>query len=205
MDQQPVIASVVNDSYTFTMYDFLQLSPVFISVFMLMTSLFNKDFKGFIWLMCSIVGIVIMMGINTIFLSDQVCPSTINNTIPFFSKYQSLSLSSFFIMFTLFYLMAPMHYNNDWNYYAIFGFLILFGVDAFTKYTYFCITLVGIFSGSVLGMFFGIMWFFIIKSAGGDKLLYYNTSSSNNIYCSKPKKQQFKCNVYKNGEIISSL
>ena len=56
-----------------------------------------------------------------------------------------------------------------------------------------------------LGLFFGWIFYSIIHSAGGDKLLYFNTISSNNVYCSKPKKQQFKCYVYKNGEIISAV
>ena len=68
----------------------------------------------------------------------------------------------------------------------------------------FCITPKGVFIGSVFGIAYGWICYMIIQSAG-PKLLYFNTSSSNDVYCSRPKKQTFKCYVYKNGEIISAV
>ena len=62
---------------------------------------------------------------------------------------------------------------------------------------------VGTFTGTIVGAMYGIACYSIIAVAG-DKLTYFSTSASNNEYCSRPRKQQFKCNVYKNGQIISS-
>jgi len=201
----PVEATVDTNQYPFTIYDFMQLAPIFIAVFMLMTSLFNKDFKGFIWLVGLVMSIAITMFVYTSTQKEsKACPLRINNIIPLFSNYQNLSLSSFFIMFTLSYLVLPMAANNNWNYYAVFGFLLLFGLDAYTRVSYFCISYLGIFLGSVIGILCGVVWYTIL-SGHGDAFIYYNTSSINNVYCSRPKKQQFKCNVYKNGEMISSL
>lgn len=199
-----LIPSTAVRQYNFTLLDFMQLSPIFISVFMLMTSLFNKDFKGLIWIIFSVLGIFCMMKIHPAF-GDTSCPFTVNAPIELFSKYKNLSLSTFFILFTLTYLIIPMHANNDWNYYAIIGFLILFGADTVTKRKYFCTTIKGFLSGGILGIFYGWVCFIILKYSNANQLIYYNTSSSNNIYCTRPKKQQFKCNVYKNGEIISAL
>ena len=70
----------------------------------------------------------------------------------------------------------------------------MFAVDTILKLKHFCTTGLGIFSGAVLGIAFSILCYWIIRQAGGDKILYFNTVSSNNIYCSKPKKQQFKSN-----------
>lgn len=186
--------------------EFLQMSPIFIAVFMLMTSMFNGDVKGYVWLGCAILGIVALIPLSTLFIFKS---STDCNPAPavidIFSKYPNLSVSTFFIVFTLSYLIWPMMQNKDWNYYVIVGFLGMLVSDTLIKMRISCITREGIFSGAVLGAGFSLLCNRIILQAGGDKLLYYNTVSSNNIYCSRPKKQQFKCYVYKNGEIISTL
>ena len=185
--------------------DFLQMSPIFIAVFMLMTSMFNGDVKGFVWLGCVIVGIVIVL-----FLGNKLFTPEISNcqsapaVIDLFSKFPNLSVSTFFIVFTLMYLIWPMYQNKDWNYYVIVGFLAMLVTDTLFKLRN-CTTPIGIFSGFTIGALFSWFSYMIIRTAGGDKLLYYNTITSNNIYCSRPKKQQFKCYVYKNGEIISTL
>ena len=187
-----------------TTNDFLQMSPLFIAAFMLMTSMFNGDVKGYIWLGCAILGIVAMIFLSKLFTTVE-CNRTAPVLIEIFSKYQGLSISTFFIVFTLTYLIWPMMQNKDWNYYVIVGFLGMLIADTLVKMRDNCITKEGIFIGGLLGAGFSYLCNLIILQAGGDKLLYYNTVTSNNIYCSRPKKQQFKCYVYKNGEIISTL
>ena len=186
--------------------EFMQMSPVFIAVFMLMTSMFNGDVKALIWLGCVILGVVALIPLSTLFIfkSDQVCTPKQAAVIDIFSKYPNLSVSTFFIVFTLTYLILPMQQNQDWNYYVIVGFLAMLFVDTLFKLQN-CATKLGIVSGTIIGGMFSFLCYFIINQAGGDKLLYFNTVSSNNIYCSRPKKQQFKCFVYKNGEIISTM
>jgi hypothetical protein len=173
---------------------------------MLMTSMFNGDVKALIWLGCIILGVVALIPLSTLFIfkSDQPCTPKQAVVIDIFSKYPNLSVSTFFIVFTLTYLILPMQQNQDWNYYVIVGFLAMFFVDTLFKLQN-CATNLGIFSGAIIGGMFSFLCYFIIRQAGGDKLLYFNTVSSNNIYCSRPKKQQFKCFVYKNGEIISTV
>ena len=189
------------------MEEFMQMSPIFIAVFMLMTSMFNGDVKAFIWLMCITVGLVIVVGLVSkigLFQDDGNCKAQPNVVMDLFWKYPNLSVSTFFIVFTLMYLVLPMLETKDWNYYVIVGFLGILAVDTLFKLRY-CTTGRGIFSGMCIGGFLGWTSYSIIKTAGGDKLLYFNTVSSNDVYCSRPKKQQFKCYVYKNGEIISTL
>jgi len=186
--------------------DFMQLYPVFIAAFMIMTSLSNKDFKGLIWLGFSIIGVGMMHGISDYFKSDIECTMVqdVNNLIPKLLGVANLSVSSFFILFTLMYLTCPMAHYKDWNYYIILGFLCLYMSDVYIKLKLFCITPKGVFIGSVCGLVYGWICYMIMQSAG-PKLLYFNTSSSNDVYCSRPKKQTFKCYVYKNGEIISAV
>jgi surface polysaccharide O-acyltransferase-like enzyme len=184
--------------------DFMQFSPMFIAVFMLMNSLFSGDVKALLWLLFIIVGIVIVIGLaqTRLFKGDN---SACQSVVPLLYSFPNLSLSTFIIAFTMMYLIFPMQQNNDWNYYAIVGFLGILAMDTIVQFKVKCAQKVGIFAGFVIGSIYSFVCYRIMISAGGDKLLYFNTVSSNNVYCSKPKKQQFKCYVYKNGEIISSV
>ena len=188
------------DSTIATSFDYMSsVSPVIISGFLLMTSIFNQDIKAFVWLGALVLGLVLVRLLQPLIGKPSKCPS-----LPMM-PYTSPAGSSFLIMFTLAYLVAPMHANGDYNVYAILGFLMLFGIDSVVKLRKACVTGMGVAAGTLIGVVYGIVAYSLIKGAGGEKLLYYNVGSSNNVYCSKPKKQTFKCNVYKNGELISTL
>ena len=92
-------AIIVSDILTYA--DFMQLYPVFIATFMVMTSLFNKDFKGIVWLGCAIVGVAMMHGISGFFKSSVECVKQGRDLIPKLAGVANLSVSSFFILFTL--------------------------------------------------------------------------------------------------------
>ena len=193
---------------------FVQLSPVFISSFMLLSSVFSGDVKAFIWLALSIVGIVIILLLQqTYFFKDKI-PVAIpvqdncaDPLIPLFTNFPNISVSTFFIVFTMIYLIQPMFMNKDWNYYVVIGFLGMLVMDTMVKFQLFplCTRKGGILSGAVFGILYSMICYNGILAAGGNKLLYFNTVSSNNVYCSRPKKQTFKCYVYKNGEIVSAV
>jgi len=187
-----------------TLDDFMQMSPIFITVFMIFTSLFNGDVKAYIWMAWSMVGIFALTYISQLF-KNECTQASKEAAIAIFSKYPDLSVSTFFIIFTLFYLLFPMNSNKDWNYYVLAVFIGMFALDTLYKVKYMCTTWKGIFVGGCLGAFYGWGCYGLLHNFGGDKFLYFNTISSNNVYCSRPKKQQFKCNVYKGGEIISTI
>jgi len=192
---------------------FVQLSPIFISSFMLMSSMFSGDVKAFVWLFLSIVGIMIIFLLqkSSLFQTDPTAYNKDDNCldplIPLFTNFPKLSVSTFFIVFTMIYLIQPMMMNKDWNYYVVIGFLAILIMDTMVKFQLFpnCTKGAGILSGGVLGLIYSVLCYNLILVGGGDKLLYFNTISSNNVYCSRPKKQTFKCYVYKNGQIVSAL
>jgi hypothetical protein len=181
--------------------DFFQMSPLFITTFMIMTSIFNGDIKAFLWL------VFVLVGIGAIAISLKPEESCRGALLPLFANFKYLSVSTFFIVFTMTYMMAPMFNTNDWNYFVIVGFLSILIMDTMTKFTFLpnCTSRLGIVWGVLIGVLYAIICYLAIHLSGGDKFLYFNTISSNNVYCSKPKKQTFKCYVYKNGEIISAL
>ena len=78
-------------------------------------------------------------------------------------------------------------------------------LDCIIKYNNKCASIPGIVMGSILGAGFGGIWFVIIHSFKQPGLLYYDDLISNKIACSRPTEQKFKCQVYKNGELIKSI
>lgn len=188
--------------------NYLQLIPLYITFFMIMTSLFNQDVKAFFWLLCAMVGVGFAHLVHEVAMKERVVNTAaatftqLSPALDWPNRYAKLSLSSFFIMFTLMYLTIPMQKNKDWNFFVILGFCILYIVDIFSKQMK---TTLGVFIGSVMGAIYGLLCYFLAQTIGGDSLVYFNVISSNNVYCSRPQKQKFKCYVYKNGQIISTV
>ena len=83
--------------------------------------------------------------------------------------------------------------------------LVLILIDGITRVLWLCTTWAGIIFGTLIGVMLGMAYFSILHNSGADNLLYFSDSVSNRTVCSRPKKQQFKCNVYKNGELVQSL
>jgi len=180
------------------------MSPVIITGFIFMSSVFNYDLKALVWVVPLMIWLFLMKMIQSKLIKDnEIGPDT--NCSVLWGKYKSPSLSSFFIMYSLGYIGAPMPVNDDWNIIAILVFAVLFCIDAMVRTTSKCATVSGIAIGGVSGLLIGVFMYFALSWIGLGKFLYYTTANTNNVYCSKPKEQNFKCYVYKNGNIISSI
>jgi hypothetical protein len=167
--------------------------------------------KAAIWLVFTIVG---LFTVSMVFKPVQISPQQETSFIfPFFAKYYlTCSTSVFLITYTFVYLLMPMIYAKNINYAIIFLFVAFYLGDVLGRKFIQIPGLilqnmnpVGVTIGTLCGVVYGILCFFIIYKAG-DKYLYFSTStSSTGEYCSKPANQQFKCNVYKNGQLISTI
>ena len=191
------------------------ISPILLGFLLVSGSIFNNSIKGFVYLggvlIASILNLLIGRAIKR--RSDggdeessdgirqcQIFKNPFND-----NHYTTPAYNSFFITFTLAYLLLPMIYNKEINYYLFSFILFLFFVDAITKLIKKCNDLIDITVGAFVGFFLGTLQFVIIHYAGYDSLLFFNDFVSNNVVCSRPKKQTFKCAVYKNGELIKNL
>lgn len=184
------------------------LSPIIVVFFIVMSSLFNQDLKGLVYLagilIASIINLLLMYQLKSEHTPNpgEVC-SLID--IPIYnSAYDSPAPSSMIIAFTAAYLIVPMIFNSQMNYIVFAFFLIIFGIDGFYKLSVNCTKTSGVIIGGITGAFLGLSWFILFHSTGYDSLMYFNDFQSNNVMCSKPNKQTFKCSVYKNGQLISS-
>ena len=118
-----------------------------------------------------------------------------------------INLDSLITFFTLTYLFIPMLESNQINPYIITILLIGSFYNMYVQLHLNCVhSWVALLIGACLGILFGGIWFAIFWSTDNGKnrrFLFYNELLSNNVVCSKPKKQTFKCSVFKNGELVS--
>lgn len=184
------------------------IGPFFLTFFMVMLSVFDQNFKGFIY----IVGIIFLFGIN-ILLSNLYKDKIDIKNLPFhcnlfeitnLTQYSYPELSSMIISFTLIYLFLPMIFNNQMNYVVLFTLISMLVIDSYSKKSLNCSNYSKTLAGSGFGLIFGAIWYFIILFGFSKEYLYFNELGSNNVVCKRPSKQTFKCSVYKNGKLISS-
>jgi hypothetical protein len=185
---------------------FAAISPILLAFCLVMISIFNSDIKGMVYL----GGILIASLINLLILnslkikSDKIIPAFCNLIeFPFnLNEYISPAFNSMFIAFTLAYLYMPMQYVSGINYPVLIFITSLLVLDAGTKITGGCTSFGGVMLGSLIGFILGLLWFIAFYSTGHEDLLFFNAEPSNNVICSRPKKQTFRCKIFKNGEVI---
>jgi ABC-type thiamin/hydroxymethylpyrimidine transport system permease subunit len=93
--------------------------------------------------------------------------------------------------------------------YGVLGFFIAYIIlDIFIKGSLNCIP--GFFSNLVIGDMLsgiflgGVIAGVVMYGSSLKSYLYINEVNNNQEVCSMPSKQQFKCSVYKNGELVGS-
>ena len=183
------------------------ISPTLLVFFLFMSSLFNQNLKGLVYL----AGVLIASIVNIMFMNlvgserdDNEAFSCSIFDIPLVSQFNSPYPSSLIIAFTVAYLTLPMKYNMQMNYAVLVFLLALLGVDVLTKVQNKCTSYGGAILGALVGFLMGSIWYILFNSTGYGSLLYFDELRSDNVICSRPTKQTFKCSVFKNGELISS-
>jgi len=185
---------------------FSTISPILLAFFLVMISLFNSDIKGLVYLggilIASLINLFIL---NTLKIKSKTIIPPSCNLIEFpfnLNEYISPAFNSMFIAFTLWYLFLPMKYISKINYPVVMFLSGLLVLDGATKIMKGCTTFSGVALGFIVGTVLGILYFIALYSTDHKDLLFFNAEPSNNVICSRPKKQTFKCFVYKGGEVI---
>lgn len=180
-------------------------SPVILSISLLSVSFFHQNFKGIIYL-AFLLGCCLFRYFVYMSTSKEVSNNSGNQTlcnVVQFSKYGNATFSMFVFGFVLAYIFIPMFVNNSVNFIVLIGLIVYCFTDIFIKMTNNCIqskfeVTMNFFSGLILsGLIVGCMYM-----GGLSKYLFFNEMQSNKEICNMPSKQTFKCQVYKNGELI---
>jgi len=194
-------------------YLFLRLAPFILVCFFTLSSIFNQDFKGLVY----IAGLLfscfttIMIGNGLSDFIVKVDPSSrpeICNmiTVGQSGEISKLPLGQSIISFTFGYLLYTIVKNNfvQQNIATIVFFPILLLFDMVWNARNSCYSIQQLIMSLVVGGLFGVLWSYIISVSGSPALQYF-VGVNNNEVCSVPTKNTFKCRVYKNGKLISGM
>ena len=191
------------------------LTPFLIIFFLLMSSVINQDFKVIIYLLgtsiASLINIFFMYLIRSKRTEDAspfcnvfTFPFTVNSVAN--ERYDAPSMTSMFISFTLAYIWIPMVFNppNTVNIPLVLTLSALLVIDIIAQHNQKCTNFLGSFLGTLVGFVMGAAWYGLVNSSGYQSLLYYSDFTGNKTICSRPKKEYFKCGVYKNGKLLQT-
>lgn len=191
-------------------------SPIIICVSIIIFSIFTltmeKAFAFFAWIfMITFVRIIMFKGLGSeIREIPEIC--TTGLTELFIPK--DVTYSTYILTFTMMYFLMPMimisvqSKTNAINY-GVLGFFVAYiALDLFIKKSLMCIpsfVSLTVITNVLGGMFLGALISGLIMYGTGLKsYLYINEINSNKEVCSMPSKQTYRCNVFKNGELVSS-
>jgi hypothetical protein len=181
-------------------------SPIFVIGSLLLLSFMFQNFKGFIYLgfiLASLFSrefIYYICGSKPAYDDGSICSAVQ------YSMYGNSGFSAFVLSFTMTYLFIPMFTNGSPNFWIFSAFLLIFFLDIGVKLYKQCIKNMGDLLLNILLGFSIAAGIVVSMYAGGSgNYLFFNEISSNKDVCSMPSQQTFKCNVFKNGELIGSV
>jgi hypothetical protein len=211
--QNALLTNSMNVLYSLSFY-----APLIICVSMTVFSMFTSSWPKlgfyFLWiLVITFIRILVFKGIGP--KINENLPSICLTGITEIFIPQDITYSTYILSFTLMYLIMPMIMISSQNKinamnYGVLGFFIFYIVfDLGIKLRLSCIN--SLFSGLVLGdiisgLFLGaIIAGPLMYGTNLKKYLYINEINSNKEVCSLPNKQQFKCQVYKDGTLVGNI
>jgi len=204
--------------YNYTVF-FAALSPLFISTYLLLNSVFQGNLRGIIFLvgnaLASSIGLLVKsaakMKRGPLKYGDKYNQVSDPNSLPpahdfcdvFEPPHSSLkyyglpSSHAVFFGYTLAYISAGINSNpNKPGIPFIILLSVLAGMDLFFRKASRCDGTMDILAGLVIGGAIGTVWYFLIKFAWpdgkGDKMVYYAKDDINVEKC-KLGKQKFVC------------
>ncbi len=188
-------------------------SPVILAIIVFSSSFFYQNFNGFIYL-AFFIGVSILRDFILYITKDPnkqefKATNDICNMVQY-SKYGNTGFSIFALSFTFMYLCLPMFINSSVNYFIMVPLLLYLFTDISLRFLKGCINpnqkFAVIFSNIISGAFLGTIIPGAMYMGGSSKYLFFSddSTSSNGEKCSMPKKQKFKCSVYKNGQLVGN-
>jgi hypothetical protein len=184
-------------------------SPIIVALCVTSMSFYSQNFKGFVYLAWLLVFTWFRSLLYEVTGSPKTTTSESNTNIcdiVQYSQYGNSGFSVYFIAFTIVYICTPMFMNQEMNYFVLSGILFYLLLNTWIRSSKQCfMNMTDIFLNLVGGLFTGAIAVSIMYAANISKYLFFNELSSNKEVCSQPKKQTFRCAVYKNGEVIGTV
>ena len=181
-------------------------SPIILATSLTGMSFIFQNFKGLIYLgfligCCVVRNFVYMIAGASPVVDDKTICTSIQ-----YSKYGNPTFSAFVFAFTIMYLSFPMFSNGYVNYWILMSLLTYFFMDMFIKIYKNCIIKISdLLLNILLGASSAALIVSLMYAGGSGEYLFFNEISSNKEMCYQPSKQTFKCNLFKDGQLISEL
>ena len=178
------------------------LLPYFIVFMFIMISIINSNIKGFIYFF-GLIFIYVMIK----FFQRSIPNNQKEHICRIFDSYHYVhpSFISALYAYTIVYMITPMAMYNVFNIPLIIILLVFSVIDLIVRYKSGCVGWMPIMIGSIIGAGVAVGWSSVLSSTGNSSLLYYDDLVSNKQSCSRKSNEQFKCAVYKNGELLNTL
>jgi len=182
-------------------YLFFRLAPFIIVCYFSLSSVFNQDIKGLIYLGGLLIACTITFLSGILFPSDTnnnatkpdaMCANfTINGGT---SMTTNLPLGISCLSYTFFYLLFVIVKNHLElnNLPTLIIFPILIAGDLAWNMTHSCFNIIQLFMSIIVGGSVGLLWGWAIDSINNPALMYINTGGNQTV-CNRPAKQLFKC------------
>lgn len=182
------------------LYLFFRLAPFILVSYFSISSLFNQDIKGVIYLVGVIFAcfatILVGNGLNDEIISTTIEKSPVCNMLTLGSTgtFSKIPLGMSIMSYTFAYLTyVIVKYNIImYNLPTLILFPALILGDMFWNIKNGCFKPFGVVLSVVIGGGIGALWAFIIDSIKQPKLQYFNVGSDRTV-CQRPSKQLFKC------------
>jgi hypothetical protein len=181
-------------------------SPIILATCITAMSFMFQNFKGFIYLgfligCCVVRNFVYMMSGSAPIVNDKTICTSVQ-----YSKYGNPTFSAFVFAFTIMYFSIPMFSNGAPNFWVFSVLLVYFFLDLFIKIYKKCVISVGdLFLNVLLGLASSALIVTLMYAGGSGKYLFFNEVSSDKQICYQPKKQTFRCKMYKNGTLVGDV
>jgi hypothetical protein len=181
-------------------YLFIRLAPFILVCYFTLSSVFNQDLKGIIYLIGLLFACFATASLGNIKLFSvdslpQLCKFiTLSNGSPV----SNIPLGLTILSYTFFYLFYIIGQNGLWtsNIPTFILFPILIVCDAVWNLNNSCMNIPGLFISFMVGGITGVAWAAIIKSSNITDLQLFN-GISNKQTCSRPSKTLYKCTYTK--------
>jgi hypothetical protein len=182
-------------------------SPIIVVASIVSLSFMAQNFKGIIYLLF-LLGALFVREFIYFVLPNKSSPITNVNdvcTSVIYSPNGNPTFSAFVLSFTMMYLFLPMFMNGAPNYFIFSVLLIYFFMDIGIKVYEGCLpSNVGLLLNILLGITVSAA-IVACMSINSSQYLFFNEVSSDKEMCSMTSTQTFKCNVFKNGELIGTV
>jgi len=187
-------------------YLFLRLAPFILVCFFTLSSIFNQDFKGFVYLIGLLFACFSSIMAGRGFENDKEKPEICKMITIGGAEMTYLPLSQCIFGYSFAYIMfAIIKYNLIYtNITSMVFFSLLIFSDIFWNSMNECYSIIELLVGLAIGVGVGLFWAFVIDSSNAKNLQYF-AGINNNEVCNVPSAQTFRCKVYKNGQMISSM